>query len=208
MGGKMSLDKRKIKIRENKAVRGLEGARFALSYGMPTSMSSVEYIRESSYEILSSLKSDSDVLIEINSSLFNIPRNQRDSFVTRFIDTIRDLGLEFRYRKVPSADRPSLLSIIFGKKGDNQAHEVVAYVPNNVWQQDNFKSVFPLCGARYYVIDEELEPSKTLDDVCNMLDSEKLERFKLIIFDSGLLGSMGINSLRLEMKDIKHLLGI
>jgi len=199
----MSLDMKKLKIRENKTDGGLNFARFALTYKVPDTQ---EQCRQNSFNIISLLKSGNDVIIEINSSLFNVSENRREEIVMGFIDDIRSLGLEYRYRKVAATGSQSFLSALFGKK-NNQAHEVLVYVPHNVWQQESFKSAIPLYGARYYVVNGSLEAGKALEDMYRMMDFEKLQFFKLVVFDAGLLGSMGINSQTLQMEDIKRLLG-
>lgn len=200
----MSLDAKKLKIRENKTDGSLNFARFALTYKVPETL---DQSRQNSFEILSLLKCDKDVIIEINSSLFSVPENRREMIVMDFIDNIRSLGLEYRYRKVAATGSQSILTLLFGKK-NNQAHEVLVYVPHNVWVQESFKSALPLNGARYFVVNESLDAAKALEDMDRMMDYEKIRFFPMVIFDAGMLGSMGINSQTLQMSDIKKLLGI
>ena len=195
---------KRIKLRENKTDGSLGFARYSITVGVPASE---EQCRQTSFDILSALKQDSDAIMEINSSLFNMNKNERDEIALLLLEDLKDLGLHYRYRKVSSVASPSFFSMLLGKK-ESQAHEFLVYIPDTVWQSENFKSLMPAYGARYYFLKESTDSGKVFDDMYRMLDSEKLNYFRLIVFDSGMLGSMGINTNSMDVKDIKSLLGL
>lgn len=199
----MVLENKNIKLKQVNTDASLESAQISLTYKQ---QGSEEKARESSYEILSALKSDNDVIIELNSTLFNLPDKEKDSYFRKFVETIRSLDLEYRYRKV-SVNTQSIFSFLFGQK-TVQAHEILVYVPHEVWLTETFRSILPIYGARYYVTKEAAEADEILEEMYRMMDFDKLDFFKLIIFDAGTLSSMGINSSSLTIEDLKEMLGV
>lgn len=199
----MPFDNKSIKVKENKSDGSLSSPRFSISLKHLTSLNEN---RLTSYEILSALKGDNDVLIEANSSLFNMPLPERKSYAISFLNSVRELGLDYRYRKGVSQVSQSILAQLLRNKNTG-SHEILAYVPNKVWEMEGFYRILPLYGTRYYITKEPVESGKILDDMSRMLDSEKLEYFRLIVFDSSSLGYMGINSSSMTLSDIKQVLG-
>lgn len=201
----MDMDAKKIKLKQNKPDGSLVSPDFSISFKQ--SVSEKEN-RQNSYDILSVLKGNNDVVIEANSSLFNLPASQRESSAMDFLDTIRALGLDYRYRKTASSSAPSFLSQLFGMNKNSSAHEILAYVPHSVWKTEDFCKAIPVFGARYYITDGPAESSKLLDDMSKMLDEEKRDFFKLIVFDASSFSYMGVYTKRLTYEDIKQLLRI
>lgn len=197
----MILPKLKIKIKENKNGGSLDRPRYSLSYGP---CSGDGEIREACYEILSALKEDRDSLLEVNSSLSSIPLSQRESAVAQFVEGLRALGIEYRCRKVPSSTAPSLFSTFVNRGKAPLVQEVIAYIPASIWTSRAFYDILPLFGARYYVLPEAREPQDALDSMNQLLDEEKVEPFDLVVFDSGILGNMGISSSRLKAEELKQ----
>lgn len=201
----MTLSRLKIKIKEIKNGGSLNHPRYSLSY-VPGSGEGE--IRDASYQILSALKENRDVLLEVNSSLCSVPSSQREPALLQLVDGLRGLGVEYRCRKVSPSAAPSLFSAFFNRGKTPMAQEVAAYIPAGVWSSESFYPVLPLFGARYYVLPEPREAGDALDAMSQLLDEEKVEPFDLVIFDSGVLGTMGISSSRVNAKELKRRLGI
>lgn len=203
----MNFKNSEISLRKNKDNSNLSSAQFSLTYQQHKLKSDQ---KKQSYEIISALKGNQDVIIEMNSSLFSV-HNEKDSYVKKFINSIRELDLDYRYSKVPAKSSQSILSKLMGK-GDNQhAHEILTFVPHNIWSTEDFQKIIPLCGIRYYITKdtaEDIKGEELLDKMSRMMDNEKLDYFKFTVFDGGQLGNMGINSKDLSINDIKQLLDL
>ncbi|MGI6776830.1 MAG: hypothetical protein ACOX7R_02015 [Acetivibrionales bacterium] len=201
----MALEEYKLKFSSRKGGGSLDSPQFSLSY-----RANNEAINSrASYEILSKLIGDNDVVIEVNSSLTNTTKTESEDRTFHFLSEVRNRALDYSYRKVPSSARQSFLSMIFGGgKKNAEAHEIMAYIPEKVWKEETFLSVLPVYGARYYVMKSPEEGDKVINELCRMLDSEKIDYFKLIVFDVASFGQMGIVSNYLTADDIKGTLGI
>lgn len=200
-----AMKDKKIKFKVNKSDGGLNSPQFSISWKQPASEDDTKL---SSYEILSALKGDNDILIEVNSSLFNAPVSERETCAMNFLESVRDLGLDYRYRKGTSQASQSFISQLFGFNKNVQSHEILAYIPDKIWRTEGFYRVLPTYGARYYITREPVESSKILDDMSRMLDSEKLDYFKLTVFDSSIFSYMGLSSKTMTADDIKQALGL
>lgn len=203
----MNFESYSIKLKKNKNDSNLDSAQFSLSYKQHKTKAD---IKKQSYEIISALKGDNNLIIEMNSSLFSA-RVDKDSHVKKFVNSIRDLNLDYRYNKVPAKGSPSFLSKIFGGDDNEYAHEILAFVPHNIWSTEDFENIIPLCGIRYYITKRtalDIGGEELLNEMSRMMDSEKLNYFKFIIFDGGRLANMGINSDHLSINDIKQRLGL
>ena len=194
----------KIKARENKSGGTFDNPRFTLTLGH-TKL--VEQQINNSYETLSKLIGNSDIVIVLDTSLMNLSSTKREPLALEFLENIRALGVAYKCTKTASSPNTSLLSGFMGKK-ETQGFEIMAYIPHEIWVRDDFKKVLPFYGARYLVAKEKTEGSKLLDDMQKMLDTEKLDYFKLIIFSAIFFNSMGISAKYLTLSDIKNILGI
>lgn len=195
----------KLKLNERKGKGTMDSPQFSLSYKVNYEQVDTKI----SYDILSALKGDNDVIIEVNSSLANVAKSEGEDSAIAFLQKIRSLGLDYSYRKVPAATKQSFLAQLFGGgKKENLAHEVLAYVPDKVWRDESFQSLLPVYGARYYVTKEPEESDKIVNEMCRMLDNEKVDYFKLIIFDVASFGQMGIVTNYLARSDLKNMLGL
>lgn len=203
----MNLKSNEIKLRKNKRDSKLSSAQFSLTYKQQKSKSEM---KKQIYDIISTLKGKNDVLIEMNSSLFSV-RNEKNAYVKKFINSIRKLDLDYRYSKVPAKNNQSILSNFLGKEDNEHAHEILTFVPHDIWTTETFQKIIPLCGIRYYITKdtvEKIDGEELLNKMSRMMDSEKLDYFKFTVFDGGQLGNMGINSNHLSLNDIKQLLNL
>jgi hypothetical protein len=81
-----------------------------------------------------------------------LPVKKRDSYIFKFIEDVKALGLEYRCSKVASVSSPSLLNL-FGNK-TTQEQVVVTYITNEIWSKIEMKNLISFYGARYIVIKE------------------------------------------------------
>lgn len=188
----------KIKIADNTQNNNSEVPNFSLTY-------SAKKIHNSqlSYEILSKLKSDDNVFIEINSSLLSLNENDKKTFILQFVDSLEKIGIEFRKKKISVAAKRSFLSIGLESK-KREGFELLAYIPHDVWCNQEFVKVIPEVGVRFYLLKSYF--NLNIDAFFNLDEDEKLEQCRLVIFNNILLGSMGINTSMLKKDDILELL--
>lgn len=195
----------KMKLIERKTDNSLDSPRFVLTLGQAKSL---ELQISNNYDAVTMLIETNDVVFNLDSSLLSLPYPKRESHVMEFLEKIRQLNLEYKYQKYESQSKPSILSLMFGGNSNKKEHELFAYIPNEVWVNSEFKKEFPVYGARYFVLKENSDSSKLLEDMQKMLDTEKLEYFRMIIFDSVIMNSMGIFTKHLDLPDLKRMLGI
>jgi hypothetical protein len=193
-----------IKIKGNKSWRLNDIPRFSLTL---KEKASEEQKRNINYDVLSKLVGNSDVIIELIGSYLDLPPNKRDSYSFEFLQHIRALGVEYRCLTVSSIS--SALPFL-GFLGNRSAQEqnIMACIPNEVWSNTKLKSILPFHGAKYSVLKEKSNGAEVLDNLQKMLDSEKLDYFKLIAFDTMSLNSIGIYTNCYNLSDIKTMLGI
>jgi len=192
----------KLKVRENKNRSGMNSPQFTISFN-PSS--SKDECKLDSYNLLSKLKGDNDLVLEVNSSLFNLPTSERESYATDILYALRDFDLDYRYRKVPSQSAQSFFAQLLGLNKNSFSHEILAYIPDKKWHSENFYSILPFYGARYFITKGPADGSKTLDNMSLMLDNEKFEYFRFSVFASSNLGYMGITG-NITIDEIKALL--
>lgn len=197
------MDK-KMKITERKTDNSLDSPRFVLTLGQ---MKSQDLQISGNYDAITKLIGTSDVVIDLDSSLLSLPYSKREPYVMKFLETIRALNLEYKYQKFESQSKRSIISMLFGS-ANKKEHEILAYIPNELWAKGDFKNTFPVYGARYFIIKENSDSLKLLEDMQKMLDAEKLEYFRIIIFDSVIMNSMGIFTKHLALSDLEKMLGI
>lgn len=193
-----------VKVKESKEEWGLNSPRFLITY---KSKGTEEENSKNSYGMISTLKGTSDIIMELNSSLLITNESKRESTSVNFIKAIKTLNLIYRYRKGAPIGKKSLFSQLLGG-ASKEAHEVRVYIPNEIWSQEGFNSILPTGGLRYYILKDPVDGNNILEDLHNgqMLDDEKIDFFKLIIFDCSAFGQMGIVTNSMSIEEIKDLL--
>lgn len=194
----------KIKVKENKSWGGLTSPRFTL---MLEAYTVEDQQRKSNYQVLSKLIGDNDILIELDSSLLNLPVKQREAYALQFLKDLRTLGIEYKCSKNTSAASSSFLSSLFGAKA-SPSQQIVASIPNDIWTKPEMVDMISLYGARYFVPKEKTDGAKMLEDFQQIMDEERLDYFKLIAFNVITFNSIGVFTKCLSLSDINTLLGI
>jgi hypothetical protein len=157
------------------------------------------------YDVLAKLIGGSDLLLSLSTALLNLPYPSRSPHVHEFLQTVRTLGLEYRCSKVASSSGRNLLGgLLMGKK-DQEDEEVLAYVPNEIWVGSDFKKVLPIYGVKLYIPREKTDASKLFEDMSRMLDHEKPDYFKMILFSSVCMDSIGVFTNSMTLSELKSL---
>jgi len=195
----MVLKTRNIKVKKVSNEISLSTAQYSVSYKQKKE--TVENTRKSSYEIISALKDNSDLLIEMDSSLFFLPEKNRAGFIRDYMKKFKALELDYRYYNAP-ANSNSLKGFLMGDK-TTERHQLLLYLPHEIWLTEEFRSILPIHGIRYYIIPEQLKPDDLFIKFYQMMDIDKLDYFPLIIFVPGTIPYIGLNSKFFTIDDIK-----
>jgi hypothetical protein len=156
-----------------------------------------------SYEIVSSLKAENDIIIEINCSFLKLSEKESKLLLSRLINAFDNFGVLYKKRKILVHSRRTMLSISL-KSEVIEGFEIFAVIPNEIWKNELFKSIIPNMGVRYYM------PISTqnidLDEFIDLEEDDRISQCNLVIFDYILSGTMGINTCRMKKEDIQALL--
>ena len=194
----MSLGAYKIKLRRNKDA-GKGFYQYSLTYKKGTGHTS-----QVSYDILSAIAGDSDLLIELNTDLFYGVSPEPDKYAEKFLKDVQSLNLEYISRKVPSQYPVTVLGVTIRRRDNMQAYEIAAYVPNVIWKNASFKDVLPACGARYYIARETMDAKAVVNNLPDLSEEQKISMFRLVVFHMAELERFGIVS----ASDSEELLGL
>jgi len=192
----------KLKLIKNTNRNDINAPQYSLIYPQPKKGSDIKI----SYEIISLLKENNDIIIEVDTSLIVQSKSNRFNYED-FISDIKKLNLQYSYRKT-QAQRQDIFSALFGLKRTEDEHVITVYVPDSVWKGEEFKKIIPDCGVRYYIMNGSDEARKILDSMINMIDKEKNDYFQYLIYDASDFCQMGISSNYHGYDDIKRILGI
>lgn len=192
----------KIKIEENNPWELMGMPRFSVEVKQAKSR---DMQIKNNFELLSKLIGDNDIVISLNSTLVNMSQHKFQPLMQQFIETIQELDLEYKSIKTPGRPTSSFLSFLLRNKEIN-GQEILAYVPNDAWS--NFQNRLPYYGARYFIAKNSPIDSSILEDMLKMTDDEKLEYFKIIVYNSIYLGRMGICSKYVSLSELEDLLKV
>lgn len=192
----------KIKITSHKSEPSLNSPQFTIIIGQAKTKNRQV---QNNYEILTKLIGSSDIVISLDSTLMNLPYQRRMPLIQDFLESIRALNLEYKLMKVTSPSSQSFLSMLFREK-DTENQEILAYIPNEIWMNGTFKEILPFYGARYFITKDNSNSPAILDDMQKMTDDEKLDYFRLIIFNSVYVSSMGICSKYLSLSELEKMM--
>lgn len=201
----MDIVSNNIKIKENKGGGSPDAPRFTLFYNQKGSLQEAQQF---SYSLLSRLRGDSDVIMELNSDLFVSNGKNKSDIIQSYVEYARKQGLSYRYRKLPSAGGKSFFEKLLSQQKIQEAHELVMHIPSGTWASEGFSSCINTGGARYYFTGTAEIPDDLPDEMSKMTDTDKLDFFKMIVFDLCIMGNMGINTRSMELNDLKNLLDL
>ena len=195
----------KISVKEFKGSHSLETPKYNISYS--PGMNCCQPKR--SYQVISALKGDAGLVVEVNSSLFNLSNNQRGDAALTFLEEIRALNWNYRYRKITAPPTMNSLETLFSfmKKPDNTAHQIFVEVPAAVWRDEEMiVKLLPIHGLRYYLgAAAGIEPLEALFNG-QYTEEQFLTLFKLICYDCAGFGQMGIYTEDLTLAELRKML--
>jgi len=198
----MLIEKYKIKIKENINAGDHNLPRFSLSYRAKNNDP-----RHVSYDILTALSENSDIIIELNTDFFETNTNVSGQFFRQLENAVQSLGLTFNRKEFPSAQYYSILGFKIESKNKKQAQKIAVYVPGIIWTKESFRNYLPLCGARYYITGHPMDAEDIVNKIWEMDGQEIKNTFKLIVFDYTFYGQMGIETNLYCKEDFHRLLG-
>lgn len=198
--------KKIVIIKELKGAPSLDAPRFNISYGKTQG----DLKKWKGYPVINALKGLDHIIAELNSSLLNLPINQREDTAIAFIDELKKMDLTYRYRKITTNQSGGMLEQLlnFGKK-NNTAHQIFVDIPQKLWQdEETIVSLLPPHGLKYYI--NTRPNNEVLDPLFNgsYTDDDILTTFKLVSYDCPAFCQMGIYTATLKLIDIKNLLGV
>ena len=196
----MSLDKYKLKLKINQDKAENGSPQFTLKYKAKSDIP-----KHVSHSILSALFGDDDVIILLSSEFFQDIENH--SPISRIIDSARQLGLFVVERNKPKERSISLFGIQSNFKKKVDVLEAAVYVPNRVWK-DSFRDIVPLCGARYFVVQQMFSIHDFMNGIFDMTEEAIAKTFLTRIFDLPVIGQMGISSDFIDHAEIAKRLGL
>ncbi|NLM27737.1 MAG: hypothetical protein GX211_06110 [Clostridiaceae bacterium] len=198
----MLFEKYKIKLKENSSSVDHNLPRFSLSYRAKKSDP-----RHVSYNILTALSENSDIIIELNTDFFDSNPNVNGQYFQQFADEVLSLGLTYSRKEFPSARCYSILGFRIESKNKKNAQKIAVYVPRDIWTNESFRNHLPICGARYYITNRPMDAEDIVNKIWTMDGKEIKNTFKLIIFDYTFYGQMGIETNLYNIDDFNKLLG-
>lgn len=188
----------KIKIYENMSDKNLEVPKISLQYSSKKVENS-----QISYDIISRLKAEDNIIIGLNSSFLNLRSSDTKAFLSNLIELLENMGLEYRNKKILVNAKRTILSFSTeGKK--TEGFELIAFIPHKVWCDGEVRKIIPNIGVSYYILKSSYEHD--LDTFINLDEDGKNGLCSMVIFDYILLGNMGINTSILKKDDIIQLL--
>lgn len=198
----MDAKKYKCKLIDTGNNGSLRDPQFALSY------KSGENCQAISYNIISALKENNDVIIEVNSSYAFNSTSETKISPDDFLREIRRLNLKYFCKDIYYAKSQGFLFTLLNKDKEEKGLEILVYVPNEVWQSPEFYKLLPDSGVRYYIVDGSADSSSVFDDMNRLQEEDKINFFRLILFDISYYNHMGIVSRKLSANNIRELLGM
>jgi hypothetical protein len=196
-------------IKENKAGNGLESPSFFIDYDRKRPAAENRAV---SYQILSLLKQDADLVIKLDSSLLNLPLKQREGMILDLIEELKLKGLEYRYRRYLGPPSPNLWNQLLPFRKEEYRHEVIIYLPDQVWRQQNSLDSALMralgYGTYYYVCKPSHQGPEIVDAYFNgqISPRNQNEFFTLGVFDWTDFCQMGLFAGSLSLTDLKMLL--
>ena len=198
----MPFKKYTLKLKENNNIINQNLPRFSLSYRTKR-----EDPRHVSYDIITALSENSDIIIELDTNFFDNKLNIDGQCFQRFIDAAKSLGLTHSSKEFASTHSYSIFGFRVDSGKKKQTQRFAVYVPHDVWKNESFKDKLPISGARYYITNYPMEAEDIVNKILTMDDKEIRTTFKLIIFDFAFYGQMGIVTDVLNKDDFHRLLG-
>ena len=186
----MFTNRRRMVLTENKAT----SPRYSLSYGRAGLSKSSKKL---SYDIVSSLTKDRDLILEVNSSLFfDSHLGDKEKIVEEIVAKLCEMNIDYKYRKHSYAKKKRILGISIPQSQTQTEHELLIFIPNHLWVKDGFWEFIPEFGVTYHVLRQNTDGPKLLEDIHTgrLMDKAIREYYETTIFDYFSFERMGIDT--------------
>ncbi len=188
----------RVKIVDNSKYKDLSSAQYAISY-----ISSKMEMSQASYKILSALKTDHDIFMEITSAYLGLNEKGNKELLSQLIETFSNLSIDYKSKKIKQSERKTFLSFLREGK-PYEGFELFAFITDKMWTSQEFEKVRPTVGTRYYILKNEYV--KDLNEFINLELEDRAQFCEMVIYDNVSFASMGVNSNFLNKGNIVELL--
>lgn len=150
-----------------------------------------------SYDIISRLVRDRGLILEINSSLFpDLAPDYKEKIFEGLVVKLRDMNIDYKYGKRSYPKKSKIIGVSISLSQMDTEHQLLIYVPNQVWVKDGFWELIPEYGVTYHVLSRNTDGPKLLEDIHSgrLMDKEIREHYETTIFDYFSYGQMGIDT--------------
>lgn len=188
-------------LTENKSI----SPRFSLSYRRADLDRSS---KKQSYLIISRLVRDRNLILEINSSIFpDFGSGDKEKIIKELMIKLRELNIDYKYSKRTFPKKRKILGFSISLSEMDAEHQLMVYVPNDVWTRDGFWELIPEYGVTYHILNPNTDALKLLEEIHSgrLMDEEIREHYETTIFDYFMFGQMGIDT-NLSKQELKECL--
>jgi len=150
-----------------------------------------------SYDIISRLVKDRDLLVEVDSSLFSDSTSDaKEKVFAELVAKLRDWNIDYKYSKHSSPEDRKIFGLSISRAQISIRHVLLIHIPNRFWVQDGFWELLPQQGVTYHVLNQETNGPELLDAIYvgRLLDEEIRKHYEATIFDYYSFGQMGIDT--------------
>ncbi len=196
----------KYKLTETGIEANFKDPQYSISYMNNKGVENAEV----SYNIISALIEDKDIILEVNTSLLIGKENKKASIAENFLKEVQKLNLVHTTRKIKSSRSKGVMYILFAKTKEEEGQEIIVYIPNDVWKSNELYTILPQMGIRYYVVkknaDSDENAKNILDNMPLLDDQGKIDGYNMIIFDISSCCQMGIMTGEITSSKLKNCL--
>lgn len=153
--------------------------------------------RKLTYDIISRLVKDQDLLVELDSSLFSgSTSDAKEKAFAELVAKLRDWNIDYKYSKHPSPEEKKLFGLSISRTQTGIRHVLLIYIPNRFWVQDGFWELLPQQEVTYHILNQGTNGPELLDAIHagRLLDEEIRKHYETTIFDYCSFGQMGIDT--------------
>lgn len=171
-----------------------ENPRYSLTYRRDVSKKTSQKL---SYDIISCLVKERDLLLEIDSSLFaGLSSGNKDRIFEELVVKLREKNLDYKYRRNSYPKKTKVFGIAISSSQKDTEHELLVYIPNRIWATDQGWDILPEYGVTYHLLDRGTDGPQLLEDIHagRLMEKEIREHYETTIFDCFNFGLMGIDT--------------
>lgn len=160
-----------------------------------------------SYRILSCLKQQQDMIMEIDSQLTFLSQNESENAFSNLCFSLTELGVDYQDLQSQVTTAKGLFGVQTHLTKTFTAHRIIVYLSDKLWHEARFQKIIPHFGVRYYIGREHADAHKLFEDIRrgHIREDEKKDQFALVIYDCIASGQMGIRT-SLTQEELEQLI--